>query len=116
MRTRPPLTAVLRSVGEFNSSLIARLKLPRKIDYNQIATTKKIKLKKNRCRILNSAPYGPSNNNRNETQQLQTELSLRFEILIGVHSTVSGITGHRPLLINHALHMNTLFFDKNLFL
>ena len=40
MRTRPPLTTVLRSVGEFNTSLIARA---RKIDYNKIATTKKIK-------------------------------------------------------------------------
>ena len=37
---RPRVTTVLRRVGEFNSSLIARLKLPRKIDYNQIATTK----------------------------------------------------------------------------
>ena len=28
MRTRPALTTVLRRVGEFNTSLIARLKLP----------------------------------------------------------------------------------------
>ena len=68
MRTRPSLTTVLRRVGEFNTSLIARLKLLRKIDYNQIATTKKIKLKKNRCRILNAAPYGPSNIDEKPTE------------------------------------------------
>ena len=48
MRTRPALIIVLGRVGEFNTSLIrliARLKLLRIIDYNQIATTKK-KLKK----------------------------------------------------------------------
>ena len=59
MHTRPPLTTVLRHVGEFNSSLIARLKLPRKTDYNQIATTKKIKLKKNGVK---SSIRLPSNN------------------------------------------------------
>ena len=48
MRTRPPLTTVLRRVGEFNSSLIARLKLPRKIDYNQIADNKKGKTNENK--------------------------------------------------------------------
>ena len=62
MYTRPPLTIVLRCVDKFNLSLhvIACFKLPRKIDYNQIATIKKIKLKNKRCRFLNSAPYGPS--------------------------------------------------------
>ena len=69
MHTSPPLTTVLMRVGEFNSSLIARLKLPGKIDYSQIATTKKIKLKqkKNRCRSLNSAPFGPSNDGLSKT-------------------------------------------------
>ena len=46
MSARPPLTTVLRREGKFNTSLIARLKLPRKIYYYQIATTKKIKIKK----------------------------------------------------------------------
>ena len=30
MRNRPTLTIVIRRVGEFNTSLIARLKLPKK--------------------------------------------------------------------------------------
>ena len=61
MRTRPPLTTVLRRVSEFNTSLIARLKLPRKIDYNKIATTKKIKKKPVSNPQL--GPFsGPSNN------------------------------------------------------
>ena len=46
MRNRPTLTTVLRRVGEFNTSLIARLKLPQKIDYNKIATRKKNEQKK----------------------------------------------------------------------
>ena len=44
MRNRPTLTTVIRRVGEFNTSLIARLKLPKKIDYNKIATRKKNRL------------------------------------------------------------------------
>ena len=55
MRTRPALTTVLRRVGEFNTSLIARLKLPKKIDYNHIATTRK-ETKKNISNLKLGSP------------------------------------------------------------
>ena len=56
MHKKPTLTTVLRRVGEFNTNLIARLKLPKK----SIITRSRHEQnqKDNPSRILNSAPSG----------------------------------------------------------
>ena len=56
MRNRPMLTTVLRRVGEFNTSLIACLKLSKKL-----IITRSRQEKKTLSQIRNLAPSGPSN-------------------------------------------------------
>ena len=56
MRNRPTLTTVLRRVGEFNTSLIARLKLPKK---SIITRSQQEKMqKKNRLESSTRPPSG----------------------------------------------------------
>ena len=59
MRNKPTLTTVLRRVGEFNTSLIARLKLPKKSIITR--SWHEENEKKTRLESTTRPPSGPSN-------------------------------------------------------